>query len=110
MANRHERRRTAAAQAKVVMLTPAMATEILARGRMCAWDGCQNTYSGSTMPGDWRCVFIFWEPEKPIQRIDDIPPLTWDRDGVLCPVHARQIDGLMKSTGRELLKPSAGRA
>jgi hypothetical protein len=29
-----------------------------------------------------------------------IPQETWDRDGVLCPEHARALDGLLKDLAR----------
>jgi hypothetical protein len=109
MTNRHERRRQQALgdSVKMEMITPERAKEMLAGGRLCAWQGCEKTYEGGAMPDGWRTLLMFWS-RFPVSAIADIPSETWDRDGVLCPHHARELDGLLKSTGRELLAAKAG--
>jgi hypothetical protein len=60
---------------------------------MCCWLGCEATYQGD-QPA-WRHLLIFWSP-RPIRAFADIPDATWDRDGVLCPQHAREPETVLK--------------
>ena len=63
-------------------------------GRMCCWQGCEATYQGD-QPANWRHLLIFWSP-RPVSSFADIPDATWDRDGVLCPQHAAELEAVFK--------------
>jgi len=65
--------------------------------RMCCWLGCEATYEGD-QPVTWRYLLIFWS-QRPIRAFADIPDSTWDRDGVLCPQHARELTAVLKLAG-----------
>ena len=75
--------------------------------RMCCWQGCEATYQGD-QPADWRHLLMFWSP-RPVGAFVDIPDATWDRDGVLCPQHAAELEGVAESRGRATARknPSA---
>jgi hypothetical protein len=109
--NRHARRRAAkVAETEVVSLTvtPEIAAAILAMPTQCCGSGCQASYTGS-QPPDWRMLLIFWS-SRPISTLAQIPDATWDRDGVLCPHHAAELDGLLKFVGRGPLAAPQGTA
>jgi hypothetical protein len=67
--------------------------------RMCCWQGCEATYQGD-QPADWRHLLMFWSP-RPVGAFVDIPDATWDRDGVLCPQHAAELEGVLRVVGPE---------
>ena len=71
----------------------------MANRRMCCWQGCEETYDGE-QPGYWRHLLIFWAPQ-PVRAFADIADATWDRDGVLCPQHAAEVEAVLKIVGRE---------
>lgn len=106
--NRHERRKAKMLRSEVVVIGPKEAREMLDGPKACAWNGCAAHYSGP-MPDGWRNLLVFWS-SGPITRITDIPGDTWDRDGVLCPQHAQELDGLLKDIGTRLKGPMAGSA
>ena len=43
---------------------------------------------------------MFWSP-RPVGAFVDIPDATWDRDGVLCPQHAAELEGVLRVVGPE---------
>jgi hypothetical protein len=65
--------------------------------RMCCWQGCEATYDGE-QPASWRHLLIFWAAH-PVRAFADIPEETWDRDGVLCPQHAAEVEAVLKIVG-----------
>ena len=62
----------------------------------CAWKGCEESHT-KPMPQGWRNVLIWYSPEpesqKTIGRIAN--RTTCDRDIVLCPEHATELDRLL---------------
>jgi len=40
-------------------------------------------------------LLMFWSA-RPISSFADIPDATWDRDGVLCPQHAAELEAVLK--------------
>ncbi|HTO84284.1 MAG TPA: hypothetical protein VMQ73_18815 [Methylomirabilota bacterium] len=73
---------------------------------ICAWRGCTATFQGD-MPLGWWTMLAFWSAE-PIADLRSVA--NWKRDAVLCPEHARELDGQLKDIGQRLRRPSAGRA
>jgi hypothetical protein len=67
--------------------------------RMCCWQGYEPTYEGD-QPANWRHLLVFWSP-RPVRAFADIPDATWDRDGVLCPQHAAELEAVLKFVGPE---------
>jgi hypothetical protein len=68
--------------------------EINAMPRICAWNGCDETYQGD-QPSDWNCLLVFWSP-GPIHDLAEINPNFWPRDGVLCPEHSAALEKLLR--------------
>jgi hypothetical protein len=101
--NRQERRRSKATRMELVEFSVGQLV-----GGMCSWDGCGQIYEGD-LPNGWRYLLLFWAP-KTVDRIAEIRHDTWDRDGCLCPNHARELDGLLLRLGRHLSGPAMGRA
>jgi hypothetical protein len=101
--NRHERRRAA----KVIEQGKLSRDELESLGCMCAWNGCQATCPSGPLPDGWRWLLMYWAPRPPL-RMTDIPAETWDRDAVLCPQHAKALDGMLKELARWTSKPVAG--
>jgi hypothetical protein len=101
MANRHERRKTAVFERK--MIPPTQLT-----GRICAWRDCEARFAGD-MPAGWTNLILYWAP-RPILNAADIPARDWLRDAVLCPEHTRLLDSQLKELGREVSGPVAGSA
>ena len=56
----------------------------------CAWGGCTAQYSGEDPPAGWVRITL-------LRSLGDKPPV-YARVGVLCPKHARAIEGLLKGT------------
>jgi hypothetical protein len=56
----------------------------------CAWGGCTAQYSGKDPPVGWVRITL-------LRSLGDKPPV-YARVGVLCPKHARAIEGLLKGT------------
>lgn len=106
--NRHERRKAKTLRAEVVTIGPEEAQTILDRPLACAWGGCAAHFKGP-MPYGWRNLLVFWS-RGPIMQITDIPGGTWDRDGVLCPQHAQDLDDLLINIVVPLKGPIAGSA
>lgn len=106
--NRHERRKAKVLRSEIVKIGPKEARAILESGMECAWNECPAYYKGP-MPQGWRNLLVFWS-HNPIARITDIPGGTWDRDAVLCPQHAQELDALLKNIGVPLKGAVAGSA
>ena len=53
--------------------------------RMCAWGGCTKQFTGPTPPRGWVTLTIAGAHNE--------------RRCVLCPKHARELDGLLKGIG-----------
>ncbi len=72
----------------------------------CAREGCDKQTS-YPIPPDWRNMIVFWSPypetDKTIVEICCAP--TCDRDAVLCPEHAQELEAGLKDIGRVSLIP-----
>jgi hypothetical protein len=66
----------------------------LADPPLCAWGGCTAQYSGEDPPAGWVRFTL-------LRSLGDKPPI-YTRFGVLCPNHARTIEGLLKGIGGQL--------
>jgi hypothetical protein len=60
----------------------------------CAWGGCTAQYTGEDPPAGWVRFSL-------LRSLNDKPPV-YTRVGVLCPNHARTIEGLLKGIGGRL--------
>jgi hypothetical protein len=88
------------------LVTPEMAREWQARGRACAWQGCTNACKGD-LPGDWVNVLVWWSPRPEDRNILEIASTPFcTRDAVLCPEHARQLEGLLGGVDTRLDDPA----
>ncbi len=79
----------------------------------CAWDGCTRSLPSAEMqPPDWHNLIVYWSPfpdaKKTLGEIVTGPACY--RDAILCPEHAKALDGLLKDIGRNLQGPAAGSA
>jgi len=79
----------------------------------CIWEGCDRSISFTEMrPPDWRNLIVYWCPfpdaKKTLGEIVTGPSCY--RDAVLCPEHAKALDGLLKDIGRAFKGPVAGSA
>jgi hypothetical protein len=61
---------------------------------ICAWEGCAEVFHGD-MPHGWRWMLAYWSAQ-PQWRFDRIAKENMQRDCVLCPRHARVMDGELK--------------
>lgn len=84
MSNRHERRRAAKIGAKMMDLS-----ELAALPSGCAWDGCEHFTHDPDKHG-WSKLMLY--RGKTALDFMEIDPALMDRDCVLCPEHARQLD------------------
>lgn len=98
---RHERRavRALVRLGRTTVQGTVSLDDVERAGYICAWRDCQATCEGGNLPKAWRCLLLFWAP-RPVMDMTKIPQETWDRDGVLCPEHARALDGLLKDLAR----------
>jgi hypothetical protein len=64
------------------------------------------------MPPDWRSMVVWWspysEPDKTLEKI--CRSTTCDRDAVLCPTHAHELEAMLKDIGRWAARPASGTA
>ena len=79
----------------------------------CVWEGCDRSISFTEMrPPDWHNLLVYWspflDPKKTLEEISAGPSCY--RDAVLCPDHAKELDGLLKDIGQALKEPPAGTA
>ncbi len=97
-----------------VMEQRIMALDDLEKMRVaCIWAGCDRSISHTEMrPPDWHNLLVYWspfpDPKKTLREICTGPSCY--RDAVLCPEHAKALDGLLKDIGRDLQGPAAGSA
>lgn len=111
-----EAKRRRVQQMELVTLT---AGQLHSMGAICAWDGCETTYeqtSDGQPPKGWNILYTLkayrggllpnGEPAMSLFH----PGSGLQRDAVLCPHHARILEGQLKSLGRELLDPDHGNA
>ena len=79
----------------------------------CIWEGCDRSISHSEMrPPDWHNLLVYWSPypdaKKTLEEVCTGPSCY--RDAVLCPEHAKTLDGLLKDIGRAFKGPVASSA
>ena len=79
----------------------------------CIWKGCDRSISFTEMrPPDWHNLIVYWSPfpdvKKTLEEVCAGPSCY--RDAVLCPEHAKALDGLFKDIGQGLREPAAGSA
>ncbi len=79
----------------------------------CVWEECDRSISDKEMmPPDWRSLIVYWSPfpdvSKTLGEVCTGPSCY--RDAVLCPEHAKALDGLLKDIGQALRGPPAGSA
>ncbi len=79
----------------------------------CIWKGCDRSISlTETRPPDWHNLLVYWSPyldvKKTLEEVCTGPSCY--RDAVLCPEHAKALDGLLKDIGQALRGPPAGSA
>jgi hypothetical protein len=75
---------------------------------LCAWDGCQETFKGD-MPRGWRWMYSYWSPQPHI-NFAAIPAEDMDRDAVLCPCHAQELESKLWPLCRLGSMPALGEA
>ena len=80
---------------------------------VCIWKGCEQSIPLTGMrPPDWHNLITYWSPyldgNKTLEEVCTGPSCY--RDGVLCPEHAKALDGLFKEIAREITGPAAGEA
>jgi hypothetical protein len=78
------------------------------KGRMCAWDGCDEVISGD-LPKGWVNLLVYWSPQ-PKEKFLSIPAKNVYRDAVLCPAHADNFEQQLKFIPRWADKPTKGEA
>ncbi len=79
----------------------------------CIWEGCDRSISHTEMrPPDWHNLIVYWSPFPDVKKTlaEIVTGSACYRDAVLCPEHAKALDGLLKDLGRELQGPAAGSA
>ena len=97
-----------------VMEQRTMAPDDLKKMRIaCIWEGCDRSISHTEMrPPDWHNLVVYWSPfpdaKKTMGEIVTGPSCY--RDAVLCPEHAKALDGLLKNIGQALRGEPAGSA
>ncbi len=79
----------------------------------CIWEGCDRSTPDAEMrPPDWHNLLVYWspfpDPNKTLGEIVTGPSCY--RDAVLCPEHAKALDGLLKDIGQALRGEPAGSA
>ena len=87
--------------------------DVAAMGSMCAWAECDRHISSTEMqPPDWHNLIVYWspfpDPKKTMGEIAAGPSCY--RDAILCPEHAKELDGLLKNIGQALRGEPAGSA
>ncbi len=97
-----------------VMEQRIMAPDDLEKMRVaCIWAGCDRSISHTDMrPPDWHNLLVYWSPcPDPKKTLGEIVmgPSCY-RDAILCPEHAKALDGLFKDIGQALRGPAAGSA
>lgn len=103
MANRHDRRRTA----KLVTIQQMTLSELLAIPSGCAWAGCAAHTTNPDGNGWSKMVLYRGKTQSDFLKID---ARLMDRDCVLCPDHARELETNLFSKMSTELMNVAGRA
>ncbi|MBV8107840.1 MAG: hypothetical protein JO223_25115 [Hyphomicrobiales bacterium] len=102
-ANRHERRRRAAADEKrerpIVSEMRRISIDQIKSTR-CGWKGCTASAPVNDLSPGWTCLIVYEAPLGPIVDVNDRPMLDitqieWRHDKALCPVHSRALDDLL---------------
>ncbi len=79
----------------------------------CIWEGCDRSTPDAEMrPPDWHNLIVYWSPfPDPKKTMGDIVagPSCY-RDAILCPEHAKELDGFLKDIGQALRGEPAGSA
>jgi hypothetical protein len=89
--NRQQRRK--ALKCGLVFKTETFTREqIMSMGRICGWQGCDNSCPGD-LPAGWVNLFTYWSA-RPVLQIMEIQH--WQHDKVLCPEHAAILDEVLK--------------
>ncbi len=80
-------------------------------GSICAWAGCDATFKGP-MPEDWRWLLVYWRSRPAIttKLVKIANSRHCDRDAVLCPEHARELESQLKDLVRWADRPMSGEA
>ena len=79
----------------------------------CIWDDCDRSIPSTEMqPPDWHNLLVYWSPYPDAKKTlgDIVMGPSCYRDAVLCPEHAKTLDGLLKDIGQGLRGPSIGTA
>ncbi len=79
----------------------------------CIWEGCDRSIPITEMrPPDWHNLLVYWspypDPKKTLEEVCTGPSCYCD--AVLCPEHAKALDGLLKDIGQALQGPATGSA
>jgi hypothetical protein len=82
--------------------------QIAKMGRLCEWAGCTATVKGPP-PRGWAWFQSYWGAEATKTFSKHHRALKF-RDGVLCPRHAHEFEGLLKPLGRPVEGPAQGSA
>jgi hypothetical protein len=63
----------------------------------CAWKGCRRSYSSSDQPVGWRILITYHSGRSTLAVLDfKDPSFKPERDAVLCPLHAAELEKLLK--------------
>ena len=87
--------------------------DVAAMGSMCAWAECVRHIPSTEMqPPDWHNLIVYWSPFPDVKKTlaEIVTGPACYRDAVLCPEHAKALDGLLKDIGQALSEPPAGTA
>jgi hypothetical protein len=71
---------------------------------VCAWRGCAASCLISNKPHGWVNLLTWWsacpEPDRTVAQIATGPHCK--RDVILCPMHAAELESLLKGFGKKL--------
>ena len=87
--------------------------DVAAMGSVCAWAECVRHIPSTEMqPPDWHNLIVYWSPFPDVKKTlaEIVTGPACYRDAVLCPEHAKALDGLLTDIGRDLQGPPAGTA
>ncbi len=78
----------------------------------CIWEGCDRSTPDAEMAARLAYLLVCWSPfPDPMKTMGEIVtgPSCY-RDAILCPEHAKALDGLLKNIGQALRGEPAGSA
>jgi hypothetical protein len=79
-------------------------------GHMCAWEGCEEIFTGDKPPGwFWLVVYNAPFPQPWPDVFLTVPQADMPRDAVLCPLHFLTLERQLKALSRKMDVP-LGRA